>query len=430
MEGTEDTHERHSTTDEHEYSTSDTGRLEKLLKTLLGHFTKGLRSIPSMLPNRHDLIVLLCCISVIVIAKALVFYQTWIMVQEDMVLFTNYVEGVDPFLLALAHQWDANHLLNLAMNGYPTGVTDDISFAFAPLYPVMIALTKEVVGDYYIAGILISNAFYFLSLIAFYLVARRHMDRIPAYLSSTLFAVFPTYLVYGTVAYTESTALFFAIISWYFLEKEWYHLASVFLTLAMLTRYVFIMAFPVYGVIMLIRWNQKMREQDPPVFFFEKQLLWLAIPVVAVTALFLYFETLTGNFFVALTSHKFFGDSLMTPVDQFNWFFTGYFTEINNINPIGLVLEHYVFTIPFLVLTLSLFKEDRELCAYGIAMMWFTLSMVGISGIASPRIMLSSWVTLLAFGNDTPRHIYAVAISLCMVAGLWVMFAFLTSFFA
>ncbi len=371
-----------------------------------------------------DRLVLASCLAVIIVSKLLIVHLVIFMCNSGMVVFVGYVEGVDPVLLALGHQWDSVHFVSIASEWYPAGVNDHILYVFAPLYPVMLALLGRCLGDLYVAGIIISNTFYLMSLIAFYYVARQYMDAISSYISTTLFAVFPTYLVYGTVAYTEPVALFFAISSWYFFHKERHLLASVLMTLAILTRYVFMLLIPIYGLLIIRTAAYGFKRRV------EWRLLYLLIPALSIFILFKYFESLTGNFFIIFSSHKFFGDVLQTPIDQFGWFFTGFFTVNNHLNPVQVALERYAFTIPFAVLVLMLFRKDVRLWLYGVAMMWVTMSMVGISGIASPRIMLSSWVAFLSLDGHRQYHLCLTLIPLFLVVGLWVMYRFLTLFFA
>ena len=164
---------------------------------------------------------------------------------------------------------------------------------------------------------------------------------------------------------------------------------------------------------------------------FDLQLLWFAIPAVCVTAVFLYFQSLTGSFFAAFDAHSWFGDSLISPYHQFRWFFEGFFTELNpGVEPFLLMLQRYMFTIPFLVLTLILLKVHAELGLYGVLFMWVTLSMEGMSGVASPRIMLSAWVALLALKGRMSSALYIVMSVMFFFVGIWVMYQFQLSFFA
>jgi hypothetical protein len=243
--------------------------------------------------------------------------------------------------------------------------------------------------------------------------------------------MFPTYLAYSTFAYSEAPFLFFAISSWYFFKNENYLPCAIFTTLSILTRYISGLLIIIYGVIILSNLADKYKEEQSFVKAFDFRLLWFAIPAVSITAVFLYFQSLTGSFFVAFESHVWFGDSLATPYHQFRWFFEGYFTQNNpGVEPILLMLLRYMFTIPFFALTLILLKDDAELGLYGILFMWVTLSMEGISGIASPRIMLSAWVAFLALKGRVSSAVYLVFSVMFFIVGLWVVYQFQLTFFA
>ncbi len=392
---------------------------------------RSIRSALLHLTNHRDALLLIVCATVILLAKVLIVLQAAFLVARDAVVFTDPVEGVDPLLVALGNQWDSRYFISIALSGYPAGVENDVLYAFAPLYPMLLRLAGPLIGDYYVAGIIVSNIFYVLSLLAFYLVAGIYMERTRAILSTTAFALFPTYLVYSTVAYTESTALFFAIISWYLLERDRYLLSSIALTGAILTRYVFALAVPVYFIVIL--WRTVTQDDSSRMRFVHLllRISCLLTPVAAVSLLFLYFQSLTGNFFVMIDSHIFFDDHLTTPLGQFEWFFTGFFTRINHLNPVEVLVVRYAFTIPMLLMVVALAPRRRgALLLYGLVAMYFTLSMAGISAVASPRIALTSWVALLTFDERTPWWLYPMLFALFVVVGLWVMQKFLTSFFA
>jgi len=376
----------------------------------------------------------------IVLAKVLlILFLDWMILEET---FPNSWLYIDPYdandivgtpeiILGLANRWDAHHFIEIARNGYPSGEEIGLLFAFAPMYPWMIAVVGQVVGNLYVAGAVVSNVFYFLSIISFYKVARLYMDYEISCLITVAFGLFPMYLTYGTLAYSEAPYLFFATASWYFFKKEQYLFSSIFLTLSIFTRYISLLLVLVYGVIILSNLIDKYKEEKSLLKAFNFRFLWFIIPGVCLTALFLYFQSLTGHFFAAFEAHGWFGDSLATPFHQFRWFFEGYFTEMNpGVDPILLMIQRYMFTIPFLVLTLLLFKDDVELGLYGALFMWFTLSMEGISGVASPRIMLSAWVAMLAFKDRISLGLIIVMSVMFFFFGLWVMHQFQLTFFA
>ncbi len=402
--------------------------------------TKYWIRLENVLTSSRVPFLFLCVLGALVIAKVLlVLCLEWMIIEETFptywLIINPYdatdIAGTPDILLALANRWDSHHFLEIARNGYPLGVENDLLFAFAPVYPWMVAMVNQIVGNLYLAGVIVSNVFYFLSIPAFYKVARMYMDYEKSCLLSLVFGIFPIYLTYGTLAYSEAPFLFFAIASWYFFKKEQYLPCAIFTTFSILTRYISGLLVLIYGVIILSNLIDKYKKEKSILKAFDFQLLWFAIPVVCVTAVFLYFQSITGSFFVAFEAHAWFGDSLATPYHQFRWFFEGYFT-VNNpgVEPILMMLLRYMFTVPFFVLALLLLKDDAELGLYGILFMWFTLSMEGISGIASPRIMLSAWVAFLAFKGRMSSALYIVMSVMFFFVGIWVMYQFQLTFFA
>ena len=375
---------------------------------------------------------------VVVIGKILLLYSLEWMIEAGLIRDLRYnpyapgdLDATSDLILGLANQWDSQHFIEIARNGYPTGVLNHVLYAFAPVYPVMVASVNVMVGDLYLSGVIVSNVSHFIAMFAFYKVARLYVDYEKACLLTLVFALFPTLLVYCTVAYSEAPYLMFALWSWYYFKQERYFPCALLTSLAILTRYIAGLLLVIYGVIELVKMIDKYRTEHSFRRAFNSQLLWFVMPVVSVCALFAYFWSVTGNFMVTFDSHMFFGDKLSTPIDQFRWFFEGFFTTVNpTVEPMSLVVEHYMFTIPFLVLTLSLLRDDEFLAIYGIFFMWVTLSMEGISGIAAPRIMLSAWVAFLALRNRIDRTLALVLASLFLVLSVWVLYQFETRFFA
>ena len=406
----------------------------KKRELLKRHYT----SFVQMLASPKFPILLIIVLGVLAIAKLLLVSCLDWMLADNLIPWL-YINPYDPsdmtgtpkILLALANRWDSQHFLEIARNGYPAGVGNNLLFAFAPVYPWMVAAVARVVGNLYLAGVIVSNVFYFLSIVVFYKVARLYTDYVESCLLALVFGMFPTYFTYSTLAYSEAPFLFFAISSWYFFKKEQYLPCAILTTLSILTRYISGLLVAVYGVILLSKMIDRYHEENSILKAFDIRWLWFGITGISVVALFLYFQSLTGSFFAAFDAHVWFGDTLSTPFHQFMWFFEGFFTQINpGVQPILLMLQRYMFTIPFFLLTLVLLRDDVELGLYGVLFMWIVLSMEGISGIASPRTMLSAWVAFLAFKGRVSRSMYVVMSVMFFFVGLWVMYQFQLTFFA
>ncbi len=393
--------------------------------------TRHLHTLSQRLKTRRIPFYFIAVIFVLILAKIAVLSVLLYMIQEDMIVYTGDLDNTSDLLLALGYQWDSHHFISIAENGYPSNADDPLLFAFAPLYPWTISTFNPLFGNYALTSVIISNSFYFLSIPAFFLAVREYMSYEQACCMSLLMGLFPTYLAYSTFAYTEAPYLFFACISLYFFNKKQYPISAIFTTFCILTRYLGALLLAIYGFTYLLRWIKKTTKDDSLLETFDISILSFLIPIAALVLLFYYFQIITGDFFVAITAHGRFADNLATPYHQFRWFFEGFYVDINpRVNPLLLMLERYIFTIPFFLLTLLLLREDIELFVYGFLFMYITLSMEGISSVASPRIMLASWVSLMALKKHASKEMTAVLAALFFFVGLWVVFKFQTGFFA
>jgi Gpi18-like mannosyltransferase len=127
----------------------------------------------------------------------------------------------------LFSRWDAWEYGSIALNGYPPGGSPiSVQWSWFPLYP----LAMRAVGSLFLgtlppaeavmlAGFLISNIFFFVSLMFFYKLSEMvlHNSRL-ALLSTIFFAFWPGALFYSCV-YSESLFIALALGAFYFLEK-------------------------------------------------------------------------------------------------------------------------------------------------------------------------------------------------------------------
>jgi Gpi18-like mannosyltransferase len=115
----------------------------------------------------------------------------------------THVQESSHVLLAVWGRWDAVHYLDIATQGY-----QGTDMAFFPLYPLLIRLVGALAGNHLIAGLLISNASFFLGLLYLYKLLEHEYDRAVARRAIFYVSIFPT-AVYFTAVYTES--LFFML---------------------------------------------------------------------------------------------------------------------------------------------------------------------------------------------------------------------------
>ena len=147
-----------------------------------------------------------------------------------MAIFGDYGEGISfcDFLEAWK-RWDSAHYLNIAENGYAGAIEDGkhLFLVFFPLYPWLIRALHMLVGDYRLAGILISTVCFGIGNVFLDKLMRLEFGQEEAGRAAALLAVFPFSFFFGSIL-TES--LYFAILSaffWFLRKHRWSGVAAV-----------------------------------------------------------------------------------------------------------------------------------------------------------------------------------------------------------
>ncbi len=130
--------------------------------------------------------------------------------------------------------FDGVHYLSLAFFGYREG--DQVFF---PLFPLAIHLLGGLLGNFFLAGFLISNLAAFLVAIVFFQLVSRDFNRQTARWSVLFLFLFPTSFFFGAV-YTESLFLLLLLSVYYFSGLK----SLLFSFLAGLTRLVGFFVLP------------------------------------------------------------------------------------------------------------------------------------------------------------------------------------------
>jgi hypothetical protein len=122
-------------------------------------------------------------------------------------------------------RYDSGYYEAIAWSGYAPLPGGRSNIAFFPVYPMLIRLVGRMFGRqhaiYYISGIAISWACFVLAMVVLYKLARLDLSRRHAERAVLLTAVFPFSFFFG-VAYSESTFLLFAVLTFYcFRTRRW-----------------------------------------------------------------------------------------------------------------------------------------------------------------------------------------------------------------
>jgi hypothetical protein len=134
-------------------------------------------------------------------------------------------------LLDVLGRWDAQHYLEIATVGY-----HGKDVAFFPLYPLLINQLGGLIGDHFIAGVVIANVAFFVALAYLYALTKLEFgDHETAYHAIFYIAIFPTAIFFSAV-YSESLFLALTVASVYYARRGNFITAGVIGALASLTR--------------------------------------------------------------------------------------------------------------------------------------------------------------------------------------------------
>jgi Gpi18-like mannosyltransferase len=133
---------------------------------------------------------------------------------------------------------DALHYLSIAEHGY-----NKHNIVFFPFYPFLIRIFNITLNNSYVSSLIISNMFFLLDLLVLLLIINiaykntilREARNFIIFLSLFSFVLFPTSF-FTSLAFTESTFIFFSWLTLLFVIKNSNVYASIFSFLASLTR--------------------------------------------------------------------------------------------------------------------------------------------------------------------------------------------------
>jgi len=188
-------------------------------------------------------------------------------------------------------RYDTGHFEGIAWGGYAPLAGGRSNIAYFPVYPLLMRYVGRLFGryhaSYFIAGIGIAWVSYVLAMIALYHLARLDRSRREAERAVLLTTIFPFAFFFG-VAYSESTFLLFAVLTFYLLRTRRWVLGGVCGAVATATRVPGILMLPALA---WIAW----RSAEPT----PRDRAWAAVALLLAASGFgvycLYIDQLTGN---------------------------------------------------------------------------------------------------------------------------------------
>lgn len=192
--------------------------------------------------------------------------------------------------------WDSGYYLGIAENGYSinigaTKMTDgQANYVFFPLYPLLIKGLGIIIGNYYLAGLFISNLAFLVAVFYLFLLTKHFYDEDTAYRSIKYIFLFPTAFILSGV-FTEAIFLMLLMMTFYYAEKNNWLLSGIFGFLLALSRPVGVFMF----IPLCILYFNKNRVDNR--FKLDKNVLFLFLLPLGLFIFLFYVHNLTGNVF-------------------------------------------------------------------------------------------------------------------------------------
>ncbi len=321
----------------------------------------------------------------------------------------------DGGLRALAHRWDAEHFLRVALHGYSR--LEDA--AFAPLFPALVRLLHLLGLPAWAAGLAAANA---AGLALVVLLCRLYGPGPAAAL-----ALLPSMALYTTAPYSEPLALALAAAGLLEARRRRWPLAGLLLGLASLARYQ--VAIPALALA-LAAWRAERRPRAA--------LLVAAGPLAAGLAVALLYWRVYGDPLVYLRAERLWDSGLTLPVvGQVRWLLDSWFTRQpwslggHLVEPWMWAARNLAVYALYLAGLAALARRGDALeAAWAGAALLLVASLRGVPGASAPRLALEAFPAVAALAGALDRA------ALLALAGAeaalipWVALCHLQAFYA
>lgn len=286
-------------------------------------------------------------------------------------------------------QWDGGHLYNIAKRGYIL----DSDFAFFPLYPTAVKLLSELTPlNLLTAGLLISNLAFLTFLIIFYRYLKKRYSPKVALSSTITFLCFPT-TFFAVAFYSEGPFLLLVVLAFYFLHEKRLLAASVFVSLAAVTRLVGITLIIsiLYNYLSSISFRLKN---------ISSKILIPAVSMFGIAAYSIYLASFTNDPFKFASSQAIWQRQASDPVSTIVSYFWTIVT--NPATPFDQYLDLATTLIMLVILALGIKKIPSSLWIFSILVILIPASSGTLTSM--PRYVLSSLGAFIIIGIFLKDH--------------------------
>ncbi|MEI6650531.1 MAG: hypothetical protein WCL23_03805 [Candidatus Moraniibacteriota bacterium] len=217
-------------------------------------------------------------------------------------------------LVDMHDRWDTHWYKEIVNNGYHLEQNDTLSdVVFFPLYPFLIKVVGTIfLGNYVLAGWLISMAALIAGCAYLYALVREFHPEIDPELPVLLMLVFPTAFFF-TIVYTEAIFFLFTVACFYYVFKKRFMTAGLFALFGALTHSngVFLGLPILWETVRLFGWKDAL---------FSKRILPMTFPAIGMFSFLLYDYLKFRDFWLFFKIESAWGRSFSVNWEHFSTF--------------------------------------------------------------------------------------------------------------
>ena len=283
-------------------------------------------------------------------------------------------------------QWDSGWYFRIATDGYSYVPGQQSSVVFFPAYPLLMRVTGGVVGDTYVAGILVTFAAGVGAVTLFAVWLRDRLTSGAASSALLLFVLYPySFFLFGAV-YADAVFIAAAVGAFVLLERDHAWLAGLAAAVATAARPM--------GLILVVglalRALERRRQEDGEAPRSYRSDAGVLVALVGVGAFSLYLWSRFGDPLAFLTGQEAW-DQQAGPA---TWFKVQFFEDVTDVSsPLSWLsyVAHPVLTVVGLALVPGVFRRFGR--SYGV----YALLMIGLSALSTKNFFGMSRYLLAAF---------------------------------
>ncbi len=328
----------------------------------------------------------------------------------------NNIQLTHRFWIVPWLNFDGRNYLEIVLNGYESKSQINDLKAFFPLYPLLIKTFKSC--NPIIVGIAISLVSFLFSLFIFDKIMNQDkISKDRRWKALLLIILFPT-SYYFFAFYTESLFLLFTLLFFYYVNKRKFLFASIFISLASVTRIVGLTLIPV------ILWEAYKEYRN------TKKIPWsISVSFVGFVFYSVYMKLTTGNALSMVGKHKewgrqinIFGIFIALKDGLLKLIFKSQLSQSNMLIYSIEVIEFVcaLFLLILLIVSFRKLKFSYWLYIFFSSMFMFSSSVL----ISIPRLILPMFPIFIFISKTAPKRVYYL---ICLIFS--ILLVYLSSLF-